>query len=121
MSIITRLTQYWQFDCFEPILAEQLHQINQLIEPHRFGDEGVGSQLVNPFYVCIRLGSGQNDNWNGAQLGIGLDIAQRFPAVLAWHVEVQDDQSWSPAAARAAVFTPLRQVIHELLAIFDET
>jgi hypothetical protein len=46
----------------EPVPPEVLHRLRELVEVGRFGDVGVGAELVALYYVFVLAGGGEEDD-----------------------------------------------------------
>src|SRR5437773_882130 len=75
-----------QLDDFEPIFAEGPHDLDQGGKFDRLGDVGIDAQVVGACDVLFRLGGGEDDDGDVAELGVVFDFAQGLATVLARHV-----------------------------------
>src|SRR5437773_1944045 len=75
-----------QLDDFEPIFAEGPHDLDEGGKFDRLGDVGIDAQVVGACDVLFRLGGGEDDDGDVAELGVVFDFAQGLATVLARHV-----------------------------------
>src|ERR1700744_1481723 len=85
--VITALLR--QFDQVKPVTGQPLHGAGQLLEGHRLGHERVDPDAGGANDFLRRAGGGEAHGGDAAEVGIGLDLAQRLAPVFLGHVEVQ--------------------------------
>ena len=118
-----------------PVIAKDAHDLDEGVEGNGFGDEGVGSEVVDLGDVDVGLGGGEDDDGNFAQLGIVFDFAQGFATIFFGHVEVEEDKARSRRTSVGGTSVPATiwtrawcwrefaaamEVIEELFAVFDK-
>src|SRR3954447_9865741 len=104
-----------ELDDLDPVAAEVAHDVDQAVEADRFGDEGIGSEVIGPVDVLFGFRRGEHDDRDAAEIGIGLDLAQRLAAVFARHVEVEEDQAGDRCGAGVGVASAPVEVIEQLV------
>src|SRR5713226_1198098 len=89
----------------QPEVLDRLDHGNQLLDIQRLGDVAVGVEVVSAGDVCLCLGGGQDDDGNPTEIHVPLDLRQDFAAVLARHVEVEQDEI-GPGGAGERILSP---------------
>src|SRR6266545_3630472 len=102
-----------QLDDLDPVAADVAHDRDQSFEADRLGDEGVRAEVVGAVDVFLGLRGGENDDRDAAQVGVGLDLAQRLAAVLARHVQVEEDEARRWRRARVGVGAAMVEVVEQ--------
>src|SRR6185369_11855895 len=82
-----------KLDDLDPVTADVAHDGHESVETDWFCDEGVSAEVIGPVDVLFGFRRGEHDDRNAAEIGIGLDLAQRFASVFARHVEIEQDQA----------------------------
>src|ERR1700743_2362862 len=107
-----------QLDEVKPVAGEALHGGGQLVEGDRLGQQRVHAEVVRAHDVLLGPGGGEDHHRDPAQVGIGLDLAERLPAILLGHVEVEQDEAGARGGDAAVGVGPLAtEVVHEVLAV----
>src|SRR3954451_8062710 len=91
--------------------------LDEPVEVDRLAHVGVGVQAVAAHDVLLRLGGGQHDDRDHAQLGVVLELGQHLAAVAAREVQVEQDQA---GPRRVGVLALLAQELQRLLAVVDD-
>src|ERR1700677_4427124 len=76
----------------EPETLRPMNRFKKLIEIRWLHYVAVRIEIVTPNNVFLGAGGRENYHWNSPQLRITLDLRENFASVLAWQVEVQNDQ-----------------------------
>src|SRR3954465_8827133 len=110
----------WELDDLDPVTADVAHDVDQALEADRFGDEGVGAEVIGPVDVLFGFRCGEHDDRDATQIGIGFDLPQCLPPVLPRHVEVeQDPPGWGCGAVIGVAAAPV-EIVEQLVSVFHE-
>src|SRR5215217_6316985 len=120
VSISGGFARVGQFHYLEPVLAECPHHLDEPLELHRLGDEGVHAEVVGAVDVLLGLRGREDDDRDGAQAGVAFDFAQRLAPVHARHVQVEQYQARPRRFALAREPAAVVEVVEQLFAVLDE-
>ena len=81
-----------QLDHRKPEVLDLFDDFCELLEVDRLGNVAVRVQVVHVDDVLVRIRSRQHHDGNRTEIGVLLDFRKDFAAVLARHVEIEQDQ-----------------------------
>ena len=84
-----------QLDDLKPVILQRAHDPDESGKVDGLGDERIDTQVVAVHYVLFGFRARQHHHRDGPQAGIGPHLAKHLVAVLAGHLQIQDNYSTS--------------------------
>jgi len=108
-------------DEFEPIAAQILHQWDEPVQFHRFGDERIAADFIGGGHVGLAVRGREDDNRNAFEFRYGAHLAENFAAVDARQVEIEQNQIGLGVAFPLGETSASEKVVQRVGSVIDDS